>query len=102
MKINKYLQNLPDSIKVKVLRGKSGCLIAELPEYDVSTEADSVLNLERNINDLIYTVLDIPPKYYGKVWYRPQKKHVEDLTEIKIPYPFQVFFASNVCKSQFS
>jgi len=90
---------LPKAIKVKIIKGKSGCFIAELPEYDISTEADSELGLQYNINDLIYTFFDVPKKYRGKIWYQPSQRNKTSFSGIKVPLPFNKFFASDLFKS---
>lgn len=91
---------LPSQIKVKVIKEKSGNYFAELPEYGVFTEAVSLAELIFNINDLIYTYLDIPRKDRGKVWYAPPLKqrkeenfpispvHFRVLTEPDVHYSF--------------
>lgn len=62
---------LPSKIKVKVAQEKSGVLFAELPEYDIFTEADTFNELIINVNDLVYTYFDLPKKDRSKVWYAP-------------------------------
>lgn len=91
---------LPAQIKVKVTREKSGSYFAELPEYDVFTEADNLSELVFNINDLVYTYFDIPRKDRGRVWYAPPLKqrkeeefplnpvHFKVLTEPDVQYSF--------------
>lgn len=101
MKKSILLRHLPKVIKVKVIKGESGCFIAELPKYDVFTEADSLLELEWNVNDLIYTLFDVPKKYHGKIWYRPAKRRVKDLAKVKIPYPFQRLLASDLLQQHY-
>ncbi len=73
----KKLPKLPHVIKVRIIKGKSGVFIAELPEYDIHTEADSRSGLDYMINDLIYAYFDVPKKYWGKVWYRKEEKRPE-------------------------
>lgn len=52
---------LPRNIKVRILRGKSGNWIAELPDHDcLFTEADNFLELVDNVNDLVFTIYNIP------------------------------------------
>ena len=65
------LSQLPEAIKVKITRGKTGSYLAELPELDIFTEADSREDLIMMINDLIYTYFDVPKEFQGKIWYRP-------------------------------
>lgn len=71
------LQNLPESIKVKVYKQKTtGEFFAKLPEYDVFTEADTEENLELMINDLIYETFDIPKELQSEIRYVPQETRV--------------------------
>ena len=91
---------LPSQIKVRVTQEKSGNYFAELSEYDVFTEANTLAELIFNINDLIYTYFDIPKKDRGKVWYAPPLKqrkeekfpispiHFKVLTEPDTRYSF--------------
>ena len=65
---------LPSKIRVKVIQEKSGFLFAELPEYDVFTEANSFNELLVNVNDLVYTFFDVPQKDRGKIVYMPPLK----------------------------
>lgn len=64
---------LPSRIKVKIVRGGSGSYVAELPEYDIHTESESLSGLDYMINDLIYVYFDVPRKLWGKVWYKEIK-----------------------------
>lgn len=50
---------LPKRIRVKFLV-ENGIFIAELPEYNLHTEADSMWELVVNVNDLIKLFFDIP------------------------------------------
>jgi len=82
---------LPQVIKVKIIKTKEGTLIAELPKYDIFTEANSPLELDFNINDLIYTFFDVPKKYQGKIIYRKIVKKKQDLGRLNTPVAFKVF-----------
>lgn len=62
-------QFLPHKIQARILRGKSGVFIAELPEYDVSTEADTLWALDDQINDLIFTLFEVPKKFQKLIRY---------------------------------
>lgn len=89
--MNPKVPKLPTLIKVKIIKTKEGSYIAELPEYDIFTEADSPLELDFNINDLIYTFFDIPKKYHGKIVYRKVVKEKKDLFKINVPVAFNIF-----------
>lgn len=76
--------DLPSSIQVKILRGKS-CFIAELPEYDISTEADSVEAIVNNVNDLIYAYFDVPKSMQKDFRYCPPQKVEPNTERVKMP-----------------
>lgn len=65
------MQKLPSQIQVRIKKEKIGGFFAELPEYDIFTEADSLNGLIINVNDLVYTYFDLPKKDRGKIWYMP-------------------------------
>lgn len=67
----KDLLKLPQKIKVSVSKGESGCLVAQLPEFDIFTEADNLSHLFFQVNDLIYTYFNIPKKYQNEIYFRP-------------------------------
>ena len=73
---------LPESISVNVKKGESGCLLAELPEYDVFTEADDLNHLYFQVNDLIYTYFDVPKKYQDKISFIPPLSARHELIKI--------------------
>ena len=64
----------PGQVKVKISQPKKGILFAELPEYDVFTEANDPFELFSNVNDLIYALFDIPKSLQGKIFYYPSPK----------------------------
>src|SRR3989344_1404413 len=69
MKVAQF-PHLPQLIKVKVMSHKNGRgFFAELPEYDVFTEADTEAQLDLMINDLIYDFFSVPKKFQGKIRY---------------------------------
>jgi hypothetical protein len=92
------LQHMPRKIRVRVTKGVSGALLAELPEYDVFTEADTLFELLVQVNDLIYTYFDLPSKYRGKIIYSPplpeKKVHEEPKIDFNKYYMFQKYIAS--------
>lgn len=61
------VMKIPPSVKVKIDTDEDGVLGATLPEYDVFTEADSYIELEANINDLIFSLFDIPRKFKKEI-----------------------------------
>jgi len=74
MKTNKF--GLPEQIQIKILEHTSGmAYFAELPEFDVFTEADSLEDLGAMINDLIYELFDVPKKIQHQIKYAPSKTH---------------------------
>ena len=79
---------LPNQIEVKIKKEKDGTLFAELPEFGVFTEADSVGELIFNVNDLIYSFFDVKSSSRGKFCYLPHlKKQIEAKHQINsIPF----------------
>ncbi len=72
MKKLKILEQLPEELDVKLSRNpKTGIWIASIKNLDAFTEADDLMGLIYNINDLIYAFFDIPKKIQTKVWYIP-------------------------------
>jgi len=96
MKKAPVLPLLPERIKVEIIKGTSGCLIAELSEYDASTEADSFEELEYNVNDLIYTLFDIPKSFQKKIWYQAPWKKTQTFPQKNISLMFKVFYSSDL------
>lgn len=62
---------LPSHISVQIQKGDSGVLIAALDQYDAVTEASDLNELFFNVNDLIYTIFDIPKKYQKDIQFLP-------------------------------
>lgn len=76
MKITQF-PHMPSFIKINIMKSKIGRgLFAELPEYDVFTEADSEESLVMMINDLIYEVFEVPKEHQYKIKY--VKEHGKD------------------------
>lgn len=93
----KLFPQLPPQIKVKIFQGKSGVWIAELPEYDIFTEADSPLELDFQINDLIYAHFDIPKKSQKFIRYVPKKSARKP--DVKNLLMFKQFIAPEAASS---
>jgi len=87
--------NLPPIIKVRISKGKSDSFLAELPEYNIHTESDSLSGLDFMINDLIYAYFAVPKKYWGKIWYK--KKEIKPASQVSLRklLAYQQFIASN-------
>lgn len=60
---------IPDVIKVNITQGESGVYIANLPEFDIFTEADHLEELGDLVNDLIYVFFDIQPEFRHSIRY---------------------------------
>lgn len=72
---NKY--NLPDSIQVTISKGESGVWIANIPDYDIFTEADNFWEIDDLINDLVFTYFDVPKELQASIRYvasQPKQK----------------------------
>lgn len=68
---------LPSEIKVKIFQGKSGKWIVELPQFDLFAQADSPLEFDFLINDLMYISFDVPKglqKYIRYVAKKPAER----------------------------
>jgi len=105
----KQKKQLPDIIKVKILKGKSGIYIAELPDYDIFTEADSVSELIWSVNDLLWALFEIPKKDQQKIWYLPpwfqsifKEKRVDKPVVLNKPVFFSVFFSPKLPRNYHS
>lgn len=65
------IAKLPDKILVNILKDKNGVFVAELPEFDLHTEADDIWGLISNVNDIIRLYFDIPENNSNCVIYTP-------------------------------
>lgn len=82
MKNLKTLEQLPKELDVKVSKNpKTGIWIAQIKNLDVFTEADDLIGLIYNVNDLIYSFFDIPKNLQHNVWYMPP--YLQDITAHK-------------------
>lgn len=71
-KIIQPIEQLPEVLNVRLLRNpKTGVWIAEIKNLDVFTEADDLIELIYNVNDLVYAYFDIPKEIQHKIWYVP-------------------------------
>lgn len=72
MKDLKTLEQLPEELDVTVSRNpETGIWLAKIKDLDIFTEADDLIGLIYNVNDLIYAFFDIPKKLQHQVWYMP-------------------------------
>jgi len=60
---------LPHKILVKIKKGESGKYLIELPDLDIFTEAETLPEINIQVNDLIYSYFDIPLKYQKHIQY---------------------------------
>ena len=86
---SKKILELPSKIKVGIFKSVMGTYIAELPEYDLHTEADTIEELAFNINDLIYAYFDVDKEYQKDIWYRPLDGTNRVSQEKSVPLIFQ-------------
>lgn len=63
--------SLPAHVAVQIQKGDSGALIATLDQYNAVTEASDLNELFFNVNDLIYTIFDVPKKYQNDIQFLP-------------------------------
>lgn len=106
MKSLKILEQLPEQLDVKVSRNpKTGIWMANINNLDIFTEANDLIGLIYNVNDLIYAFFDIPKNLQHEVWYIPpfiqepviekRKTHLEELMKFNIfvsPKLHQTYF----------
>jgi hypothetical protein len=88
----KQILQLPERIKVHISKGSSGVFIAELPEYDISTEADSIWEIDDLINDLIWVYFDVPKEFRKVIRYVPEEAKKE--MDLRSHLIFQKFYSS--------
>ncbi|MBU0978631.1 hypothetical protein KKF92_02250 [Patescibacteria group bacterium] len=100
---------LPKKIAVLVKKGVSGCLLAELPELDIFTEADGLNHLFFQVNDLIYTYFNVPKKYQDQITFIPSSVAQMKLVKIDKQKPkpatrisVKTFYDQELCKIAFS
>jgi len=92
--------DLPDKIKIKIIKTKHGNYLAELVDYDVFTQAKSFEELLYSVNDLIYTYFDIPKDLQKHIWYQPKKE--SPLTKVKnVSIPFHILSSEEYQKSHY-
>jgi len=94
------LDQLPEKLSVKVVRGKSGAFIGEIAELGVFTEVADINDLDFNINDLIFTYYDLPKKYYSSIWYKPVERIEKTPRTANRPtlYNFHVFASPSLVR----
>lgn len=80
--MNRKKTSLPRHINVHVQKGDSGALIATLEKYNSVTEADNLIELFFNVNDLIYTIFDISKKDQESIQFIPSKEAQVEMLNI--------------------
>lgn len=107
MKTVKELFKLPQQIKVDVKKGETGVLIADLPEFELFTEANDLNELFINVNDLICTYYDIPTEYHNQIRFIPNDAAIQDLMAISrepmtnnlSQFTVDTFYTGDLCRS---
>jgi hypothetical protein len=84
-KIAAVINSLPNKILVSIHQGKSGAWIADLPKYDIFKEADSQIELDYFINDLIFSYFEVPDMVRKMIKYTPYPEEVEQESRGKEP-----------------
>ncbi len=84
MSTQRILQ-LPEKIKVVLIKGSGQTFIAELPDYDIFTEADSIDQLLFSINDLLYEYFDIPKAMQETFMYKPKEATENIPNRVNVP-----------------
>ncbi len=97
--IRKYRKHFPRSIEVEVSVTQDGKLIADVKDYPgCYTQANNLHELIDMVNDAIYTMFEIPQKYYSEMpSYTPPISLAQALNvfpkkkdEIESPVKFQI------------
>lgn len=93
------IKDLPGSINVRTIRNKkTGVLVAEILDFDISTEADSIQELVFNVNDLIFTYFDVPKELRTEIRYSPSFKN-ETEPSFSDPVRFKILMTPALSKS---
>ena len=82
--------SLPAQVAVQIQKGESGALIAMLDQYDAVTEATDLNELFFNVNDLIYTIFDIPKKYQDDIQFLPTMEARINMMRVARSSPKQI------------
>lgn len=96
MKKIKKIAHLPQVVNTRIIKDKSGGYIAELLEYGVHTEADSLEELDYMVNDLIYAYFDVPKAFWGSVRYQRKELTPEPVIPKDRHISYGQFFSSQL------
>ena len=88
--MRKSLVKLPTHINVHIQKGESGAIVATLEKFNAVTEADNLIELFFNVNDLIYTIFDVPKSIQTKIQYIPSKESQMQMLKIAEGQPKKV------------
>lgn len=88
--------NLPRIINANIVKVEPNGYVAELLDYGIHTEANSLDELDFMVNDLIYAYFDVPKVFWGRVRY--ERIHpVEEVSSTQNkPFPYEKFIASQL------
>ena len=91
---------LPAKIQVKISKGEMGAWIVEVPEFDISTETESLLDIDFLLNDLLYVYFDVPLEDRKRVRYVPvEPKIMIEENKLKAhPLYFQKFLSPDLVR----
>lgn len=64
------ISKIPSKIKVRIEK-QGSVWTAYLPEHNAFTEFDSLFDLPYYVNDLIYSIFDIPKKEQKDIYFAP-------------------------------
>lgn len=92
--MDKQYLNLPTSVNVQITKGKSGHYIAEIPEYDIFTEAEYEWELDGLINDLLFVFFDVPHNLRHTIRYVKEEPAAK--IDLGSHLVFQKFISSEV------
>ena len=75
MSLNDFLR-IPEKLKVRVTKDRSGVFTADILGYDIFTHAESVDELDQMINDLLMVFFDVPKKFHDKIVFIRRKSPI--------------------------
>jgi len=96
MKKIKKIAHLPQVINTRIVKVSSRGYVAELLEYGVHTEADSLEELDYMVNDLIYAYFDVPKAFWGRVRYERKELTPDPAIPSNRKLSYEQFFSSQL------
>jgi hypothetical protein len=93
---NNMLKKLPTTIQVKIQPSRDGVILVDLPEYGVCTEAHSIREVGFMVNDLIYTLFDVPKEFQSKIYYSTAKEETREIEGVRLPSRLEILATKDI------